>query len=288
MKKNNFLFFVLSSVLIILGASCSSDDDLSVSSEKQIISFKINGVSGIVNEDNKTIVVTLPYTEKVDLTKLTPVIQVSLGATLGSESEVVNFTNPVNYIVTAEDKSQVVYKVTVIKEKPSVEISKIEFEGVKVERFILHELINTIEVQVPYGTDVTALKPIITFTGKEIYPNSNEVQDFTKAIEYTIIAEDGTEVKYTLAVIFGEFTNMEVNVMNIGVIKANEPFIIEGKFLLQGNSVYVGNKKATIIRNTATELEVLAPVLPSGEYYIKVQNGVSFVIPLVLIPYENE
>lgn len=143
-------------------------------------------------------------------------------------------------------------------------------------------------MQVPYGTDVTALKPIITFTGKGIHPNSDEVQDFTKAIEYTIIDEDGTEVKYTVTVILGQFTNMEVNVLNIGVIKANEPFIIQGKFLLQGNSVYVGKEKATIVRNTATELEVIAPILPSGEYYIKVQNGVSFVIPLVLIPYENE
>lgn len=75
---------------------------------------------------------TLPYSEKVDLTKLIPVIQVSLGATINPKSgDVVDFTNPVNYLVTAEDKSQAVYKVTVIKEnrmsrypKLSLKVSK--------------------------------------------------------------------------------------------------------------------------------------------------------------------
>ncbi|WP_165041742.1 DUF5018 domain-containing protein [Dysgonomonas sp. ZJ709] len=290
MQKTIFLFPILFSVFFILSAtSCGKDDEATGSSEKQITSFKIKDMLGVINEEDKTIELTFLHTEDIDLTKLTPVVQVSLGATVSPKSgEVVDFTNPVNYVVTAENKSRETYKVTVIKEKSNeAKISKIEFEGITVERFILHEPISTIEVQVPYGTDVKALKPIITFTGKEISPSNGEVQDFTRAIEYTVVAEDGTEVKYNVAVIFGNFTNMEIHSVNKNPIKVEERFIIKGIFPPKDNIVFVGGEKVTVVRNSATELEVIAPVLSSGLYDIKVQNDGVFLVHPKLANIEN-
>lgn len=60
----------------------------------------------------------------------------------------------------------------------------------------------TITVDVPYGTDVTAIAPEITT--KSIYakvaPASGEKQDFSKSVVYTVTAEDGTQNKYTVTV----------------------------------------------------------------------------------------
>ena len=291
MKNAKFLFYILFSVFCILGTSCSSSDDdqMTESSLKQITSFEIKDILGSINEEGKTIVLTFPHTEVVDIARLTPVVKVSLGATVSPTSgEVVDFTKPVNYIVTAEDKSQTTYKVTVIKEISNVaKILDFEFEGVKVEAARLYEPTNTLEVQVPYGTDVTALKPIITFTGKEISPNNGVIQDFTKAIEYTITAEDDTKVTYKVVVVFGEFTDMDIHSVNKNPIKVNEHFIIKGIFPPENNIVFVGDTKATIVRSSATELEVIAPVLPSGLYDIRVENEGMFVLITNLANIEN-
>ena len=60
----------------------------------------------------------------------------------------------------------------------------------------------TITVDVAYGTDVTAIAPEIT-TGSvyaKVAPASEEKQDFSKSVVYTVTAEDGTQKKYTVTV----------------------------------------------------------------------------------------
>ena len=60
----------------------------------------------------------------------------------------------------------------------------------------------TITVDVPYGTDVTAIAPEIT-TGSvyaKVAPASGEKQDFSKSVVYIVTAEDGTQNKYTVTV----------------------------------------------------------------------------------------
>lgn len=59
---------------------------------------------------------------------------------------------------------------------------------------------HTITVTVPYGTDVTALVPAITYTGRSIRPASGAAQNFTGAVTYTVTAEDATAKDYTVTV----------------------------------------------------------------------------------------
>ena len=86
------------------------------SSEKDIISFNFNSLSpnviGVVN-DNHTVSLTVPY--GTDINGLSPSIIVSDKATVSPPSIIPhNFTNPVNFIVTAEDGTSVNYIATVI------------------------------------------------------------------------------------------------------------------------------------------------------------------------------
>lgn len=58
-----------------------------------------------------------------------------------------------------------------------------------------------ISATVPFGTDVTALKPSVTVSPKStVNPASGEAQDFSSAITYTVTAEDGTTQAYTVTV----------------------------------------------------------------------------------------
>ena len=81
------------------------------SAEKRILSFAVpNGTSRITGTQ---IEVTVPY--GTDVTSLTPTIAVSERASVSPASGVTqDFSDPINYTVTAEDGSQQIYTVTVV------------------------------------------------------------------------------------------------------------------------------------------------------------------------------
>lgn len=108
---------ILSLCILTLGFSrCSKGGDLL--SQKQITSFvflKTNNpittdVIGLVNESDKTITAFVP--EGVSLNGLFPTISVSEGATVSPSNEQ-DFSNPVEYTVTASDGSTNTYTATV-------------------------------------------------------------------------------------------------------------------------------------------------------------------------------
>lgn len=57
-----------------------------------------------------------------------------------------------------------------------------------------------IAVSVPYGTDVSALTPIIVHTGVSVSPQSGVTVDFTNPVTYTVTAQDGTTTTYVVTV----------------------------------------------------------------------------------------
>jgi len=84
------------------------------SNNKQILGFGFTtpAAVGVIDETGKTVKVAVP--EGTDITALSPIISVSENATVSPASGVVtNFTNPVQYTVTAEDGSTAAYTVTV-------------------------------------------------------------------------------------------------------------------------------------------------------------------------------
>ena len=88
------------------------------SSEKLISAFAFDNPSadGNIDQEGYTIDITVPA--GIDVTKLTPTIEISKDATISPASGVLqDFTNPVAYLVTAQDGSTQTYiaKVSVAK-----------------------------------------------------------------------------------------------------------------------------------------------------------------------------
>jgi outer membrane protein assembly factor BamB len=115
-----------------------------------------------------------------------------------------DFTNDVTYSVTAEDGTKVDYKVMV---------SRTKFSGKDILTFTFADFTpaivakidpttKTITATVPATSDLTKLKPTITLSDRaKINPVSATVVDFTKAVNFTVTAEDaGTQV-YAVTVV---------------------------------------------------------------------------------------
>ena len=60
---------------------------------------------------------------------------------------------------------------------------------------------NTITITMPRGTDLTKLTPVIATNGvKSLTPGNGETVDFTNAVTYTAVLEDGSSKTYTVTV----------------------------------------------------------------------------------------
>ncbi len=94
--------------------------------EHFITSFSLGGLNPVVNGsiDNTNYAITLTVPKGTDLTKLTPTITLSSGATVSPASGTVeNFTSPVAYTVTGQDGQTQTYTVSAVVPADSVSIS---------------------------------------------------------------------------------------------------------------------------------------------------------------------
>lgn len=118
--KNLLLFAFFITLIFSCG---SSEDDATpevLSSLKEMSSFKISNLNGIINSDDKT--VQLNLSKSADLSALSPTISISDKATVSPASDAVqDFTNPVTYTLTAEDGSTAAYTVSVFAECASAD-----------------------------------------------------------------------------------------------------------------------------------------------------------------------
>ena len=108
------VIFALSAIMV--STSCKKDKKETKSSEKKVLTFQFVSVTPVVtatiNEATKSIVADFPVGTNV--ANMVTGVGISDKATINPASGVAqNFTNPVNYTVTAEDGSTVVYTVTV-------------------------------------------------------------------------------------------------------------------------------------------------------------------------------
>ncbi len=108
-KLTSFLLF-----LVIASASCMGQNSSVTKNESKILSFQ-EGLKNVpIDEANKKIVFSVP--PFIDLTKITPSIKVSDGATLSPASDTEqDFSKPFVYTVTAADGSKNTYTVIASK-----------------------------------------------------------------------------------------------------------------------------------------------------------------------------
>jgi len=75
------------------------------------------------------------------------------------------------------------------------------FDGITVVNVEVVVADRKVNITVPYGTNVTALKPVFTISAKAtVTPESGTVLDFTNPVTYTVTAEDKTTAVWTVTV----------------------------------------------------------------------------------------
>ena len=186
---------------LLVDGNCFAFDDgvlsfSNMSGEANITSFKIGDIDGTISGTDIT--VNMPY--GTDVTSLSPTIVVSDGAKVSPKSGTSkDFTNSVEYTVTAESGTKKKYVASVVVAQPSTDCD--------ITSFTIGGAVGVISgtdiaVEVPSGTDVTALEPTIAISANAtINPASGASQDFTNAVTYTVTAQDGETVKaYTVTV----------------------------------------------------------------------------------------
>jgi hypothetical protein len=167
---------------------------IALNNAKDITAFSILGINGTIGTN--TISLTVPY--GTDRTDLTPAITHTGASVSPASGESVDFSDPVEYTVTAANGTTKQYTVTVnVALNDAKDITEFAILG---NNGSINQIDRTITVTVPYLTDKRYLTPAITHTGESVSPLDGSVVDFTNPVVFTVTAADGTTKDYTVTV----------------------------------------------------------------------------------------
>ncbi len=223
---------------------------VSASAAKSIDSFSINGVAGTIT--GTAITMVLPA--GTNLTSLSPVIAFT-GASISPNSGVAqNFSGPVVYTVTAQDGSQIQYTVSVTTAASSAK---------SIDSFSINGVAGTITgtaitMVLPAGTNLASLSPVIAFTGASISPNSGVAQNFSGPVVYTVTAQDGSEIQYTVSVTTAASSAKSID-----------------SFSINGVAGTITGTAITMVLPAGTNLASLSPVIAFTGASISPNSGVA-------------
>ncbi len=170
----------------------------------------------IIDPNNHTIAIEV--INGTDLTNLTPIFLVSLGATSDPESGTAgDYSSEVTITVTAEDGVTVQdWKVNVSEAAPgaSNQTDILAFEIPEQTRDALIDGENhKITVEVVMGTDPTSLTPTWTLSpGATSVPTSGTAGDYSSNVTITVTAEDGVTVQDWIVEVIVESDEFDASV----------------------------------------------------------------------------
>jgi hypothetical protein len=226
------------------GGSSGGSPAAGLSSEKAITSFSLNGFVGTIDGTNVT--VTLPY--GTSLSGLVATFQttgksVAVGDKIQSSGVTAfNYTVPVIYTVTAEDRTTQNYTLSVIV--ASVDSKAITAFSFKDAAGVVRiGTINgtDINVTMPSGTDVTGLKAIFQTTGQKVTVGATTQvsgvtsNDFSLPVIYTVSAANGTAQNYTVTVTAAASSDKAITAFSINGVTGQ----------INGTSIAVALKAGT-------------------------------------------
>lgn len=268
-------------------------------------------VVGSIDENTGNITAIVPF--GTDVTALVATFSNSLLSTVhvGSVLQVSgttpnDFTNPVSYVVTAEDGSTQTYVVTVVVLPASSAKQLIYFAFLGLDPDVvgtINQTTRTVSLVVPQGTDRTSL--VATFTISEFatlrIQNVQAAQvsgvsanNFTNPVTYEVYAQNGTYVQYvvtvteeqdltppvvTVVTTDGNQTNMNLVSNALGqyvVLRSNEA---TGKVYIVQESVAqttvydleaavaAGKGNSTLVSVANQNIPLSTYRLPEGKYY---------------------
>jgi len=223
----NPLKWLMALLLVAFVAGCGGGDGSGApSSPKAITAYSLAGVAGTINETAKTIAVTMPSGTNVTAlvaTFTTTGASVTVAAapqTSGTTQN--NFTAPAAYLVTAADGTTATYTVTVTATTAANSAKAITAyslawttgnPGTATGTISGATSPYSIAVTVPFGTSITPLAAIATFTtsganvvkvggvGGTVQTSAVTSNNFTTSpMAYTVIAADGSTAIYNVTV----------------------------------------------------------------------------------------
>jgi len=174
--------------------------EIVLSGDKDLLSFAIpNKESSAMTDAEGNI--TVKVYELADITRLVPVVRVSPNASVSpAPGTTIDFTNPVQYTITAQDGSSKNVTVTV-EIVLSGEKKLLSFVMPNNEGNVIISDEGNVTVRVYEFADITKLIPIVTVSpNAAVSPASGAVVDFTDPVLYTITAQDGSETTFTVTV----------------------------------------------------------------------------------------
>lgn len=179
-----------------------------------ITSYKVSGVSGVIDEDNSTITLNMP--KGIDLTNVVPDIITYAGKLITpSKIAPVNLDEGTTYSVTSQSDSVRTY---------NIRVNYISDDEAHIDRFVLagyegsiDQQNKTIMLEIPANINITGITPdVLEYTGKSIYDQITVPKDFTRDdITYTVVAPDNTEVTYSIKVLF---SNAEAKITEFAIL----------------------------------------------------------------------
>jgi len=193
------------------------------SQENSLISFKFEAInnasliidhSAAIDHSSKTAIVHVPY--GTDLTGLIATFIVSnyAHAKVGSVSQVSgvtqnDFSGSLQYAVIAQDGSTELYTLTVVVDANTAkQILAYTFKGITPAAVgVINETTNTITVNVPNSTNLTALVASFSlsekaeaFIGAVKQISGSSANDFSSPVSYSVVADDGSTQIYVVVV----------------------------------------------------------------------------------------
>lgn len=160
-----------------------------VNSPSNVISFKLTGTAGEIDQKTGKITVTMPYGS--DVTAVIPEAVLEADATSNLDlTKPINFTNPVKFRVINGNLFKD-YTVTTVVLSP---IKSFKINGVAAT---INDVSKTITMTLPENTNLTALNPVIELTdGVSIAPASGTTVNFTNPVTF-VVTSKGKSVNYT-------------------------------------------------------------------------------------------
>jgi hypothetical protein len=172
------------------------------SGAKEMTAFAIltpASATGTVDEALKTVTATVPY--GTDITAMTASATHSGALISPDPGSARDYSAPVDYTVTSEDGTTASYTVTVTVALNSAKaITAFTISTPVSAAGTIDEDLKTITVNVPYGTNVTAMTASASYTGASLGPAPGLATNYAAPVNYTVIAADGSQATYTVTV----------------------------------------------------------------------------------------
>ena len=266
---NFFKIYKLIFVFLFFASFSCSKDETKKSNEAKIISWKFGDKTATIKGTD--ISITLPFGTDAANLKATAII--SAKASISPDpKKAQDYTNPINFVVTAEDgTTKQTYKVTVTVAKNT---------EAKITSWKFRDKTATIKgtdisITLPFGTDLKSLTATVEISaGAKITPDPKTIKDYTKPVDFVVTAEDGTTKQtYKVTVTIAKNTEAKITSWKFG----DKTATIKGTDI--SFSYPFGTDKNLLKNLTATAIiSAKASIKPDPKTIKDYTNPVNFVV----------